>query len=175
MDIVAGAIGAVPTNVAPLARLLAYAQGLGLEQHLERPKRGVSTLALSLLWLYLAWRGSGRPHHLTQVAEPLLPVLLGCSELPTPRTLYRSLAYFAAKGVREAVEAAYQAELPHRSGRVWGAIDAHHLPYWGRGQTQRFQKGWSGSHGRRLRGYRLYLAVDTETGQILTYLVARGG
>ena len=52
MDIVAGTLGAVPANVAPLARLLAYAQGLGLERYLERPKRGVSTLALSLLWLY---------------------------------------------------------------------------------------------------------------------------
>lgn len=175
MGIVAGATGARPTNLAPLARLLAYAQGLGLERYLERPKRGVSTLALSLLWLYLAWRGSGRPHHLTQVTEPLLPALLGCPELPTSRTLSRSLAYFPAKGVREAVEAAYQAELPRRSGRVWVAIDAHQLPYWGRGQKQRFQKGWSGSHGRRLRGYRLYLAVDTETGQIITYLVTRGG
>ena len=45
MGIVAGAIGAVPTNVAPLPRLLGYAQGLGLERYLERPKRGVSTLA----------------------------------------------------------------------------------------------------------------------------------
>ena len=175
MGSVAGASGTVPTNVAPLARLLAYAQGLGLERYLERPKRGVSTLALSLLWLYLAWRGSGRPHQLSQAAEPLLPALLGCAVVPTPRTLYRSLAYFPAKGVREAVETAYQAELPHRSGRVWVALDAHQLPYWGRGQKQRLQKGWSGSHGRRLRGYRLYLAVDTETGQIITYLVARGG
>ena len=55
------------------------------------------------------------------------------------------------------------------------AIDAHQLPYWGRSQKQRFQKGWSGSHGRRLRGYRLSLAVDTDTGQIISYLVARGG
>jgi hypothetical protein len=175
MDIVAGATRAEPTNLAPLARLLAYAQGLGLERYLGRPKRGVGTLALSLLWLYLAWRGSGRPHHLSQVAEPLLPALLGCPAVPTPRTLYRSLAYFPAKAVREAVEAAYRAELPRRSGRVWVAIDAHQLPYWGRGRKERFQKGWSGSHGRRLRGYRLYLAVDTDTGQIITYLLARGG
>ena len=175
MDIVAGALGAVPTNVAPLARLLADTQGLDLERYLERPKRGVSTLALSLVWLYLAWRGSGRPHHLNQAAEPLLPALLDCPAVPTPRTLYRSLAYFPAKEMRGAVEAAYQAELPRRSGQVWVALDAHQLPYWGRGQKQRFQKGWSGSHGRRLRGYRLYLAVDTETGQIITYLMARGG
>jgi hypothetical protein len=175
MDIVAGAREAVPTNLAPLVRVLAYAESLGLERYLQRPKRGVSTLALSLLWLYLAWRGSGRPHHLSQAAEPLLPALLGCPAVPTPRTLDRSLAYFPAKEVRGAVEAAYQAELPRRSGRVWVAIDAHQLPYWGRGQKQRFPKGWSGSHGRRLRGYRLYLAVDTDTGQILTYLVARGG
>lgn len=49
---------ALPTNVAPLVRLLAYAQGLGLERHLHRAKRGVPTLALALLWLVLAWRGS---------------------------------------------------------------------------------------------------------------------
>ena len=131
----------VPTNVAPLARLLAYAESLGLEWHWERPKRGVSTLALSLLWLDLAWRGSGRPHHLSQLTEPLLPALLGCPALPTARTLSRSLASFPAKGAREAVEAAYQAELPRRSGRVWVAIDAHQLPFWGRGQKQRFQYG----------------------------------
>src|SRR5919199_4096552 len=119
MEIVTGVPGAVPTNAAPLARLLAYAQSLGLERYLRRPKRGVSTLALSLLWLYLAWRGTGRPHHLSQVTEPLLPALLGCRELPTPRTLYRSLAYFPAKDIRGAVEAAYRAELPRRSGRVW--------------------------------------------------------
>ena len=38
----------------------------------------------------------------------------------------------------------------------------------------RFLKGWSGSHSRRLRGYRLYLAVDTDTGQVITFLLARG-
>ena len=168
MGIVAGSTGALPTNLAPMARLLAYTQGLGLERYLERPKRGLGTLALSLIWLCLAWRGSGRPYHLTQVAEPLLPALLGWPELPVPKTLYRSLAYFPAKAVREAVEAAYQAEVPHRRGRVWVAIDAHQLPYWGRGQKQRFQKGWSGSYARRLRGYWLYLAVDSETGQLIT-------
>ena len=174
MGIVAGARSAMPTNLAPLPRLLAYVESLGLEHYLDRPKRGVSLLALSLLWLSLAWRGSGRPYHLAQLTEPLLPVLVGCPRLPTPRTLYRSLDYFPAKAVRQAVEAAYRAELPRRSGRVWVAIDAHQLPYWGRGQKARFQKGWSGSHSRRLRGYRLYLAVDTDTGQIITYLLARG-
>ena len=107
MAIVARLSGAVPTNVAPLARLLAYVQSLGLERHLHRPKRGVSTLALSLLWLSLAWRGSGRPDHLAPGADPLLPALVGCPHLPTPKTLSRSLAYFPAKAVREAVEAAY--------------------------------------------------------------------
>ena len=73
-----------------------------------------------------------------------------------------------------AVEAAYLAELPRRAGRVWAALDAHQVPYWGRGKLGRFQKGWSGSHSRRLRGYRLYLAVDTDTGQVITFLLARG-
>ena len=163
-----------PTKLAPLPGLLAYTQALGLERYLQRPKRGLSTLALAALWLVLAWRGSGRPQHLEQVDEPLLAALLGCQRLPCPKTLHRSLDYFAAHDLRAAVEAAYLAGLPHRSGRVWAAIDAHQLPYWGRGKPERFQKGWAGAHGRCLRGYRLYLAVDTGTGQISTYLLARG-
>lgn len=165
---------AVPTNAAPLPRLLAYAQSLGLAAHLSRPKRGLSTLALALVWLVLAWRDSGRPHHLAALDEPLLAALLGRGRLPSPKTLYRSLGRYSAKGVRAAVEAAYLAELPHRAGRVWAAVDAHQVPYWGRGRLARFQKGWSGSHSRRLRGYRLYLAVDTGTGQVITFVLARG-
>ena len=65
MDSVASLICLVqPTNVAPLPALLAYTQSLGLERFLARPKRGYSTLVLSLVWLVLAWRGSGRPEHL---------------------------------------------------------------------------------------------------------------
>ena len=163
-----------PTGVAPLPRLLTYTQALGLESHLRRPKRGVPTLALAVVWLALAWRGSGRPYHLAGLDEPLLAALIGRERLPAPRTLSRSLAYFPARALRAAVEASYVAELPRRAGRVWAAVDAHQIPYWGRGRTRRFQKGWSGSHGRRLRGYRLYLAVDTDTGQIITFLLARG-
>ena len=175
MSIVPAAPAALlPTNVAPLPRLFAYAQALGLERWLHRPKRGLPTLALALLWLVLAWRGSGRPQHLADLDEPLLAALLGRQRLPDPRTLHRSLAHFAAHDVRAAVEAAYLAELPRRTGRVWAAIDAHQVPYWGRGKPARFQKGWAGAQGRALRGYRLYLAVDTDTGQIITYLLARG-
>jgi hypothetical protein len=163
-----------PSNLLPLARLFAYTQRLGLEAWLARPKRGPSTLALSLLWLTLAWRGTGRPHGLRLLAEPLLPALLGLARLPTPQTLHRSLGYFAAHAVRRAVEAAYLAELPHRPGRVWAALDAHQLPYWGRGKLARFLGGWSGAHNRCLRGYRLYLAVDTTTGQIITFVLVRG-
>jgi hypothetical protein len=166
---------ALPTNLAPLPRLLAYAQALGLERQLRRPKRGLATLTLALLWLVLAWRGSGRPEHLEQLDEPLLAALLGCARLPCARTLRRSVGSFAARDLRAAVEAAYRAELAHRSGRVWAAIDAHQLPYWGRGKLARFQKGWAGAQGRPLRGYRLYLAVDTDSGQVVTYLLARGG
>ena len=54
-----------PTNLALLPQLFAYTQSLGLERWLARPKRGVSTLVLSLLWLTLAWCGSGRPYHLS--------------------------------------------------------------------------------------------------------------
>src|SRR4051794_40366783 len=163
-----------PTRSAPFVRLLAYAQSLNLECYLDRPKRGLSTLALSLVWLILAWQGRGRPHHLRHLADPLLAALLGLARLPTPQTLHRSLAYFAAHAVRAAVEAAYQAELPHRPGRVWVALDSHQVPYWGRRQSQRLRKGWSGKHSRLLRGYRLYLATDTATGQVITFLLVRG-
>ena len=163
-----------PTNLARLPRLLAYAQSLGLEGHLSRPKRGLSTLALALVWLVLAWRGTGRPHRLGLLDEPLLAALLGRARLPTAQTLHRSLGYFSVKAVRAAVEAAYLAGLPRRAGRVWAAVDAHQVPYWGRGQLDRFEKGWSGTHSRRLRGYRLYLAVDTATGQVITFVLARG-
>jgi hypothetical protein len=163
-----------PTNLAALPRLLNYAQSLKLERHLGRTKRGISTLALALVWLVLAWRGTGRPHRLGLLEEPLLAALLGRSRAPTAQTLHRSLRYFAAKAVRQAVEAAYLAELPRRHGRVWAALDAHQVPYWGRGKLDRFEKGWSGSHSRRLRGYRLYLAVDTDTGQVITFALTRG-
>ena len=43
-----------PTRSAPLVRLLAYTQSLGLERYLDRRKRGLSTLVLSLVWLVLA-------------------------------------------------------------------------------------------------------------------------
>jgi Transposase DDE domain len=163
-----------PTNLAPLPQLFAYTQSLGLEHWLARPKRGVSTLVLSLLWLTLAWRSSGRPSHLSLLQEPLLAALLGRDRLPSAETLRRSLAYFPAQALRQAVEAVYLAELPRRRGRVWAALDAHQLPYWGRGQKERLSKGWSGSHSRALRGYRLYLAVDTDTGQIITFALLRG-
>lgn len=163
-----------PTNVAPLAPLFAYAQSLGLESYLARRKRRLSTLALSLVWLAVAWRGSGRPHHLGLLADPLLAALLGLERLPTPQTLHRSLAYFSAHDVRAALEAAYRAELARRPGRIWAALDAHQLPYWGRMHRDRLRKGWSGKHNRTLRGYRLYLAVDTDTGQVITFVLLRG-
>lgn len=176
MDSVAGALlPAQPTNAVPLAELLAYTQALGLERWLRRPKRGLSTLVLSLLWLVLAWHGSGRPSQLAHLEEPLLALLLGVDGLPTAETLRRSLASFPTQAVRRAVEAAYQAELARRPARIWAALDSHQLPYWGRGQRERLEKGWSGAYGRCLRGYRLYLAVDTATGQIITFVLLRGG
>lgn len=163
-----------PTHVAPLGQLLAYTQSLDLPRYLARRKRGVSTLALSIVWLVLAWLGTGRPHHLRLLADPLLIALLGLRRLPTPQTLHRSLAHFAAHDVRAAVEAAYGAELARRPGRIWAALDAHQLPYWGRTHLDRLGKGWSGKHNRTLRGYRLYLAVDTDTGQVITFVLLRG-
>jgi hypothetical protein len=174
MSSVAIAPPTLPTHSAPLPRLLAYAQTLGLERYLSRPKRGLTTLTLTLLWLVLAWRGSGRPAHLAHLHDPLRTALLGEVRLPSARTLLRSVDHFPAHALRAAVEASYQAEVPRRSGRVWAAVDAHHLPYWGRGGRARIAKGWSGGHNRRLRGYRLYLAVDTATGQIITFVLTRG-
>jgi hypothetical protein len=95
-----------PTNAVPLAGLFAYTQALGLERWLHRPKRGLSTLVLSLVWLALAWHGSGRPYHLSHLDEPLLATLLGRPGLPTAETLRRSLAQFPTQAVRRAVEAA---------------------------------------------------------------------
>jgi hypothetical protein len=163
-----------PTALAALPDLLAYTQQLGLDRHLRRPKRGLSTLAASLLWLCLAWRSSGRPYHLAHLDEPFLAAIIGRHRLPTPRTLYRSLAYFSAHALRQAVQDAYLATLPYRTGKIWVAVDTHQIPYWGRGKLARFQKGWSGSHSRRLRGYRVLLAVDTDTGAIITFCLVRG-
>jgi hypothetical protein len=163
-----------PTDLAALPELLWYTEQLGLERHLTRSKRGLSTLAASLLWLCLAWRGSGRPYHLTHLHEPFLAAIIGRPQVPTPRTLYRSLAYYSARALRLAVQDAYRATLPHREGKIWVAVDTHQIPYWGRGKLQQFQKGWSGSHSRRLRGYRVLLAVDTDTGAIITFVLVRG-
>lgn len=164
----------LPTDLARLPQLLAYTQSLGLERYLHRPKRGIPTLATALLWLCLAWRGSGRPYHLNHYEEPLLAALIGRHRLPSDQTLYRSLAYFSAKALRRAVEEAYLDSRALLGGRVWVAVDTHQVPYWGRGKLTQFQKGWSGSHSRRLRGYRLLLAVDTDTGQVITFALARG-
>src|SRR5579884_880487 len=114
-----------PTNLAPLAQLLAYTQRLGLEPFLDRRKRGCTTLMLAIIWLVLAWRGSGRPYHVRYLADPLLYPFLNRIDLPSATTLARGLAYFSAKQVRAAVEAAYLAELPHRAARIGVALDAH--------------------------------------------------
>jgi hypothetical protein len=175
MSIVAGSSSSpTPTGVAPLPHLLAYTQTLGLERFLHRPTRGIPTGVLALVWLTLAWLGRGRPFHLTQMVEPLLARLLGRARLPCAMTVSRSLRRFPAKAVRAAVEAAYLAEWPRRTGRVWASVDSHQVPYWGRGRKARFHKGWSGNHGRALRGYRLFLAVDTDTGQVITFALADG-
>src|ERR671936_1727381 len=174
MQSVRSAAPALPTDLAGLPRLLAYTQAVGLEHCLFRPTQGIPSLVLALVWLVLAWRGTGRPHHVAELHEPLLAALLGQERLPSATTLDRSLHRLPAQAVRAAVEAAYQAELARRTERVWVSLDSHQLPYWGRGQRDRFRKGWAGNHGRRLRGYRLYLAVDTATGQIITFLLATG-
>src|SRR5215216_647109 len=93
-------IGARPTNLASLPGLLAYAQGLGLERHLSRAKWGIPTLALALVWLVLAWRGTGRPERLDRLDEPLLAALLGRERRPGLGGARRAPA--AVLGAREA-------------------------------------------------------------------------
>ena len=175
MGIVAGQTSPAPTNLAPLAHLLAYVQGLGLERYLDRPKRGVGTLTLSLIWLILAWRGSGpavssdAPGGAPAAGAGRRGQAAGAAD-PVPES--GRLPGQGAAGRR-------RGSLPGRTaapeGRVWVALDAHQLLYWGRDKKDLLQKGWPGSHSWRVRGYRLYLAVDTDTGQVITYLLARGG
>jgi hypothetical protein len=131
MQSVRSATPALPTDLAGLLRLLAYTQALGLERFLSRPTRGIPSLVLALVWLVLAWRGTGRPQHVTEVQEPRLAALLGRERVPSATTLYRSLHRFSAQTVRAAVEAAYRAELPRRTERVWVSLDSPQLPYWG--------------------------------------------
>src|SRR5215211_1185097 len=123
-------VGARPTSLASLPRLLAYARGLGLARHRSRARRGIPNPALALVWPVLAWRGTGRPERLDRLDEPLLAALLGRDRRPMARTLLRSVASFSGHDVRRAVEASYLAELPRRDGRVWAALDAHQLPSW---------------------------------------------
>jgi hypothetical protein len=165
----------MPTGLAALPCLLAYTQQLDLRRWLDRPKRGIPTLVLAVWWLVLSWRGSGRPAHGALLDEPLLLGVLGQEQRPNSSPLLRSLRYFSAHDLRHAVQTSYTATLEQRSGRIWVSLDSHQIPYYGRQQRDQFQRGWAGQHGRALRGYRLYLAVDTATGQSITFLLVRGG
>jgi hypothetical protein len=155
--------------------LLAYTQQLDLRRWLEQPKRGIATLVLATCWLVLAWHGSGRPEHASLLNEPLLWSLIGRDRPPSTSTLLRALRHFSAHAVRRAVETSYLATLEGSCGRLWVSLDSHQMPYYGRLRRDQFLKGWSGNHSRALRGYRLYLAVDVNTGQVVTFMLVRGG
>jgi hypothetical protein len=150
MQSVRSAAAALPTDLAGLPGCWRTPRPWACNAFLFRPTQGIPSLVLALVWLVLAWRGTGRPHHVAELREPLLAALLGRDRLPSATTLYRSLRRFSAQAVRGAVETAYQAELSRRTERVWVSLDSHQLPYWGRGQRDRFQNGWAGNHGRRL-------------------------
>jgi hypothetical protein len=165
----------LPTDLARLPVLLAYTQQLDLRRWLEQPKRGIATLVLATCWLVLAWHGSGRPEHAALLNEPLLWTLIGRDRPPSTSTLLRALCHFSAHAVRRAVETSYLATLEGSCGRLWVSLDSHQMPYYGRLRRDQFLKGWSGNHSRALRGYRLYLAVEVNTGQVVTFLLVRGG
>jgi len=63
-SVLALSLSAQPTNAVPLARLFAYTQSVGVEPYLDRTKRGVSTLAPSLVRLALAWRADADRAHM---------------------------------------------------------------------------------------------------------------
>jgi hypothetical protein len=62
-SVLAPSRSAQPTKAVPLARWFAYTQGVGLEPYLARAKRGVSTLALSLVRVTLACRADADRAH----------------------------------------------------------------------------------------------------------------
>lgn len=62
---------AILLHAATLPRLPDGVRALSLERRLTRPARGLSTLASAPVWLALARRDSGRPHHLDGLDEPL--------------------------------------------------------------------------------------------------------
>lgn len=161
------------TSLACLPRLVSYSQQVLAKGAFLRAGRGVPLWSLALLWLVLAWRGSGRATHLPYVADGVLALLAGLSTLPCSKTLARSLHRFPVRALRQALEAQYLATVPRRSRR-WVALDTHQLPFWGRVLAARFRRGWSGARSRSLRGYRLAVAVDTHTGQVVSMLVVRG-
>ena len=70
------------------------------------PTRGIPSLVLAVVWLVLAWRGTGRPHHVADLHAPLLAALVGRERLPSATTLSRSLRRCSAQAVRAASEAA---------------------------------------------------------------------
>lgn len=161
------------TGLAPLPLLLAYTERVLPKSAFVSTGRGVSTVGMALLWLVLAWRGSGRPSHLRLLVDAVIAVLVGLSVLPCPKTLARSLDRFAVRPLRHMLEAQYRTTRPRRARR-WVALDAHQLPFWGQVLKDRFGKGWAGGRSRSLRGYRLFLATDTVTGQVITFLLVRG-
>ena len=112
--------GPLPANLLPLPRLLAYTQARGLERHLARPTRGISTLAPALVWLIPARRGTGRPHRRGLLdGPPAAP--LGRARPPPAQTLHRSLDRSAAKPMWAAVEAA-------RFQRGWSGTHSRRRP-----------------------------------------------
>lgn len=161
------------TSLACLPKLLSYTQQVLPKEAFVRPGRGVSLWSLALIWLVLAWRGSGRATHLPYFADAVLAVLVGLTALPCSKTLARSLSRCAVRPIRRALEDQYLTTVP-KHDRRWVALDTHQVPFWGRILANRFRRGWSGARSRSLRGYRLVLAVDTHTGHVITLLVVRG-
>jgi hypothetical protein len=75
-----------PTRSAPLVRLLAHTQSLGLEPSLDRCKCGLSTLVLSLVWQVLGVVPKHHPCFLASFRSNLWGAPRG---IRTPDTWFR--------------------------------------------------------------------------------------
>ena len=138
-------VGARPTNLAPLPRLLALHPGAGpgappVARQARHPDPGAGA------GLAGAGLARDRPARAAdRLDEPLLAALLGRARLPCgadaaaePGRTSRRTA--CARRSRPPIGPSCRAA----TGRVWAALDAHQVPYWGRGKPDALLQGLVG-------------------------------